>query len=310
MHGKIRTLAVAAALILSSTAFAAASASGPAAEGVPAALRPWIDWVLHAVPDARCPRLDGAGERSCTFASSLSIAIDDGGAMFSAQASSYRDGAPLLLPGQAGSWPQDVRVDGVAAAVVAEQGKPRILLAAGLHRIEGRLAWQRAPAQIELPSEYASVAVSLRGRPIRPDDTGIVWLSRREATPTEADSLSTRVFRRISDAVPAQVETAIELNVAGRPREIVVPTALLPGFAALHVRGSLPIRLDGASLRVQAVAGKSWVYVIGWHVGLTRIHRRGPLDLDPPHLVDGGERPDFGLPASRQLQFLDRALAG
>jgi hypothetical protein len=157
MHRKIHSPALAAAaLILGSTGFAPAlAASGEVPDAVPSVLRPWIDWVLHEVPDARCPRLDGAGERSCAFASSLSMSIDDAGATFRAQASAYRDGAPLPLPGQAGSWPQDVRIDGVPAAVVAQEGRPRILMASGSHRIDGRLAWQRTPAQIDVPTEYA-----------------------------------------------------------------------------------------------------------------------------------------------------------
>jgi hypothetical protein len=309
MHRKIQTLALAATLILSSTAFAAAlPAYGAAPEDVPSPLRPWIDWVLHAVPDARCPRLDGAGERSCTFASELAMSIDDGGATFHAHASAYRDGATLVLPGQAGSWPQDVRIDGVAAPVVAREGRPRILLAAGAHRIEGRLGWQRAPAQIEVPSEYASVAVTLRGRPVRPDDAGIVWLAHPQATPVqappvEADSSSTRIFRRVTDDVPAQVETAIELNVAGRPREIVVPMALLPGFTALQLRGPVPIRLDadGSGLRVQAVAGKSWVHVVGRQdspIGELRLPAGGEPEIWSFAAVDEVRRVEVQGPAA------------
>jgi hypothetical protein len=329
MNRTIRALACASALLftlsIESPALAAAS------DGVPEVLRPWIDWTLHDVSDARCPRLDG-GERNCGFASSMSLSIEESGASFRIRASAFRDGVPLELPGQAGSWPQNVRVDGTAAAVVAQDGKPRILLAAGAHRIEGRLAWQRAPAQIALPAQYAQISVSLRGREVRPDDEGIVWLSRPSAAPAEQDSMTTRIFRRVVDDVPAQVETAIELDVAGHPREITVPMALLPGFTALQLRGSLPMRLDGGNLRVQAVAGKSWLYVTGrqdhaiadlklpagappeiWSFQavdqVRRVEVQGPVSVDPRQAdvpQDWQSLPAWRVAAGQLLQLKER----
>ena len=238
--------------------------------GVPPALQPWIEWVRHDIPDARCPRLGGADERICSFASAIVLSIDPHGADFRVRASAYRDGTMLPLPGQAGSWPQDVRIDGAPAAVVAEDGKPRVELRSGTHRIAGRLAWQRAPAQIVVPPQYALVQATLRGRSVAPDEAGILWLARDVAEPAPIDAASWRIFRRIIDEVPAQAETAIELTVAGRPRELTLPRALLPGHTALRLAGVLPMKLDGSSLRVQAVAGRFWLRVTGRQEGPLR----------------------------------------
>ena len=233
----------------------------PAADWIPAALKPWIGWVLRDAPEARCPRVGGAGERTCVFASSLAIAIDEAGATFRVEAGAHRQDAPLALPGGSGAWPQDVTIDGKAVPVTSTQGVPHVLLAAGTHRIEGRITWTRMPAQLGVPAGYAAVSALLRGRAVRPDDAGIIWLVQGGTRAAEADSVSLRVFRQIIDDVPAVVETDIELTVAGKPREISIAQAVLPGFAALQLRGTLPMRLDGARLRVQAVAGKSWVSV-------------------------------------------------
>ena len=83
-----------------------------APDAVPATLAPWTEWVLHDTPDAKCPRVDGFGERACVFASSLLLAIDDAQASFKIDVAAYRKDAPLPLPGHAGAWPEDVRLDG------------------------------------------------------------------------------------------------------------------------------------------------------------------------------------------------------
>jgi hypothetical protein len=258
-------VALATLALVLTTGAAAQSKTTPAPDWVPAALKPWTEWVLHDTPDARCPRVGGFGERTCVFASSLSLAIDDSGAIFKVDVSAYRLDAPLQLPGHAGAWPVDVRLDGRPLPVSAAQNLPQVFLPAGPHHVEGRLSWQRMPAQLTIPSGYASVSVLLRGRAAHPDDGGIIWLVESGShAAAEADSASVRIFRRVFDDVPARVETAIELTVAGKPREITVPRAVLPGFTALQLRSTLPIRLDGGDLRVQAVAGKSWVYVLSW----------------------------------------------
>ena len=273
-------IALAAFGVLVTAAAGAQTGGSPAPDWVPAMLKPWTEWVLHDTPDARCPRVGGFGERACVFASSLSLDIDDSGATFKAEVAAYRPDAALELPGHAGAWPADVRLDGKPLPVSVAQDAPQVFLPAGRHHVEGRLTWQRMPAQLTIPPGYASVSVLLRGRVAHPDNAGIIWLAERAGHAAEADSVAIRIFRRVADDVPARVETAIELTVAGKPREITVPRAVLPGFTALQLRSALPARLDGGDLSVQAVAGKSWIYVSSWQ-GAPLSELKLPAGSDP-----------------------------
>jgi hypothetical protein len=325
-------IALAAVAAVVAAAATAQPGSAPPLDWVPGALRPWIGWVLHDTPEAHCPRVDGSGDRACVFASSLSLSIDDTGADFKLDVTAYRADAALPLPGHAGAWPQDVRLDGKAVPVGATQSRPQIMLPAGRHRVDGRLSWRRVPAQLAIPPAFAEVSVLLRGRTVRPDDAGIVWLAQTSTQPAEADSVSIRVFRQVVDEVPAIVESAIELTVAGKPREIALPRALLPGFTALQLRGPLPIRLDGSSLRVQAVAGQYWVYVRSrqdaplvelklpagsdteiWSFAavdeVRRVEVQGPVPVDPRQAnvpADWQRLPAWRLKAGESLRVIER----
>lgn len=112
-------IALAALGVLVTAAAGAQTSAAPAPDWVPAMLKPWTEWVLHDMPDASCPRVGGFGERACVFASSLSLSIDDSGATFKAEVAAYRPDAPLQLPGHAGAWPADVRLDGKPVPVSA-----------------------------------------------------------------------------------------------------------------------------------------------------------------------------------------------
>jgi hypothetical protein len=259
--------------VAAGSAPASVRAAGP--DWVPASLQPWVGWVLHDDPDAGCPRRDGAGERVCVFPASLTLSIDDAGAQFQIVAAAYLADAELPVPGRSGAWPQDVEMDGKAVPVVSAQGVPQVRLPSGSHHIAGRIEWRRMPGQITIPEGYASLSVTLRGQAVRADDAGVVWLARSGARTAEADTSNVRIFREVVDEVPAIVETAIELTVAGKPREITVPLAQLPGFTALQLRGSLPMRLNANDLHVQAAPGKYWLFV--------KSHRETPLaDLAVP----------------------------
>ena len=60
----------------------------------------------------------------------------------------------------------------------------------------------------------------------------------------EGESLRLQVFRRIRDGIPVFVETRLELEVAGRAREVTFPGALLSGTVPVAVSGDLPARVE------------------------------------------------------------------
>ena len=72
------------------------------------------------------------------------------------------------------------------------------------------------------------------------------------------------MFRLVDDNVPMIVTTRYEISAAGRPRELVLPAALLPGFVPLALDSPLPARLaDDGRLRVQLRPGNWSLTVTG-----------------------------------------------
>ena len=90
----------------------------------------------------------------------------------------------------------------------------------------------------------------------RRDQAGPPWLRASAETHGEGESLRLQVFRRIRDGIPLFVETRLELEVAGRAREVTLEGALLPETTPVAVSGDLPARVENAALRVQARGGR------------------------------------------------------
>ena len=65
------------------------------------------------------------------------------------------------------------------------------------------------------------------------------------------------MFRKVTQAVPLEVLTLIELDVSGPAREVQLGPVLLPGTLAMRLDSSLPAQLDDKGLlRVQLRPGK------------------------------------------------------
>lgn len=232
-----------------------------AVDGVPESLQPWQQWLLHSQPMHACPwRLSQSAERICQWPGRLQLRVNGDGLQFQFRIDSYREDAPVFLPGNARHWPSEVMLDGRAAVVLEQQGRPYLLLDAGSHRVEGRMRWRNRPAQITVPAEIALVSLSLDGRDVAVDRRGNrILLSADTARPQngQRDSLAVRVYRRFQDAVPQELETRIELSVSGKPRELSLGPALLPGQQFSALVSPLPARLEGdGSLRVQVRPGE------------------------------------------------------
>lgn len=78
----------------------------------------------------------------------------------------------------------------------------------------------------------------------------------RKAREGAGDRLELQVFRRVIDEVPPELITRVEIDVAGDPREVLLGTALLPGFIPLRLDSPLPSRLEpDGRLRLQLRPG-------------------------------------------------------
>ena len=125
---------------------------------VPDALQPWVPWVLAEHPELRCPILDGAA--SCIWPGVLDLTVHADGGQMDLSVQVDRD-IVVPLPGGAGAWPQQVRVDGDVVVVTDEGGIPAVSLTAGTHRITGTYVWSRPPQDIAVPASIGLISVAI-----------------------------------------------------------------------------------------------------------------------------------------------------
>lgn len=248
-------------------AIALAAATVPVAaqpfsrEDLPPSLRPWVPWVLDQAPELGCTTVQGRAV--CLWPGRLSLELGTTGGTFALDLAADR-ALDLGLPGDALHWPQEVRLDGAPAPVFERDGGPRLRVGPGRHRVSGRFAWSRLPESLPVPAEIGVVALRLDGEPVgrpRRDEAGLLWLRASTEAAGEGESLRLSVFRRVRDGLPLFVETRLELEVAGRAREITLPGALLPETVPVSVSGDLPARVEGNAVRVQVRGGRYAVSV-------------------------------------------------
>jgi hypothetical protein len=271
-----------------SVSFASASAQSLSREDLPPSLRPWVPWVLDQVPDLGCATVQR--EAVCLWPGQLRLDLGARGGGFTLDLQSDRAG-DVRLPGSAEHWPQDVRLDGSPAPVFDHEGTPRLRAPAGRHRLAGRFAWARLPESLSVPAEIGLVEVRLDGQSLprpRRDEAGLLWLRAGTEAVGEGESLRLQVFRRIRDGIPVFVDTRLELEVAGRAREITLPDVLLPGTVPVAVSGELPARIEKDALRVQVRGGRYSVTVESRAEGRPKafgLPKEGPKDPWPPREV-------------------------
>ena len=263
------------ALLWLTTALAARAAP------VPDALAPWADWVLRDAPDHGCYRLATAPERRhCLWPGVLEIELNATGASFRQRWESQAPDQWLALPGDAEHWPQEVRLDGAPAAVIARDGGPGLWLGAGVHEVSGHLRWQRMPTALAIPPTTALVALRHDGAPLPAvlDADHRLWLQPRQDSDAAA-SLQVEVFRRIDDGVPVWLHTELRLTVAGAAREVTLGRALPEGTELVDLQSPLPARIEkDGLLRIQLRPGRWQVVLDGRY--RTRPERFGAAVLD------------------------------
>jgi hypothetical protein len=231
------------------------------AQDVPAALRDWQGWVLHDVPEHACPflanRHPGAGNNQCIWPGRLGLEANKDGGRFSLAV--HVDAAGwVAVPGDERSWPQQLTVNDKPAPVLSQQGHPAVWLEPGDYTVRGTLPWETRPARLAVPMSIGLVSLSLDGQAVdRVERNGDqLTLGEAAAAQRQADALSVRVYRHLSDGMPATLETELQLNVTGSSRELLLGPALPKGFLATALSGDLPAQLDSdGRLRVQLRPG-------------------------------------------------------
>ena len=249
------------ALALALVGAASAGAQAFSRDDLPPGLRPWVPWVLDQTPALGCATVQG--QPVCLWPGHLRLDLGASGGTFALEVQADR-AADLRLPGGALQWPQDVRLDGAPVPVIERSGAPELRLGGGRHRVGGRFEWSHLPESLAVPAEIGVVDLRIDGAGVarpRRDEAGLLWLRASSEAAGEGESLRLQVFRKVSDGIPLFVETRLELEVAGRAREIALPGALLPGTVPVAVAGDLPARLEGDAVRVQVRGGRYSVSV-------------------------------------------------
>ncbi|HZP67532.1 MAG TPA: hypothetical protein VFB32_14615, partial [Rudaea sp.] len=243
-------------------------AQTPAESQLPSALRDWRPWVLKDLDYRGCPFLAQSPANSpenfvCAWPGRLALASAASGATFSIR---WRVEAPawVPLPGDAEHWPQQVTVNGQRQPVLSRGEVPSLWLGVGTYEIAGRIPWREQPQTLIVPPSIGIVALTIDGKPVAPvqRDGEEITLGRAPAAAAaiEADNLDLRVYRRLADGIPAELETRLVFAVAGHPREETLGPVLPEGFAPTELVSAWPARLDGdGKLRVQVQPGSATV---------------------------------------------------
>lgn len=231
-------------------------------DALPASLKDWRAWVMHDLDYRACPFVatrapNAAGDFVCAWPGTLHLDANVDGAVFSIV---WRVEAPsrVYLPGDAQHWPQQVTVNGQAQPVLDHGDAPALWLASGNYTIKGSIPWRERPQTLTVPENIGLIALSVDGKSIAQiqRDGGEVTLGRGAAAAQQADHIDVRVFRKLTDGVPAQLNTQILLAVSGQAREETLGPVLPEGFAPISIDGDWPARVDAdGKLRVQVQPG-------------------------------------------------------
>lgn len=236
---------------------------------IPPELQNWREWVLHDYPHINCPYFLNQSKKTCDWPSRLDLQLGDAGGQFALTVETFAP-AWVVLPGADGFWPQQVTNRGEAIAVVRRDNKPQVHLPQGEHRLTGVWTWSDLPRTLPIPSETGLLNLAINGSPVANPTRATaseLWLrgQRDEQTAPAGDSLDIKVFRHITDANPALLETLVQLSVSGKEREVHTGPILLPGFQPRWFHSDLAARVEkDGTLRVQLKPGR-WEIRLGAH---------------------------------------------
>lgn len=246
------------------------------AQDVPSALRDWQGWVLHDVPWHGCPFLANsqpdAGTYQCVWPGRLNVQAGKDGGHFSLDVQVDAPGW-VELPGDGHSWPQAVTANNKTLPVLDRDGYPALWLEPGEYALRGELPWDARPARLRVPPVVGLVSLDLDGHTIERIERNGDQLTLGEAAEAQrqADALSVRVYRHLSDGVPSMLDTQVQINVTGSAREQVLGPALPKGFIATSLDSELPAQLDSdGRLRLQLRPGQ-WTVSVAAR-GLDTLH--------------------------------------
>ncbi|NQD38519.1 hypothetical protein HPT27_15965 [Permianibacter sp. IMCC34836] len=236
------------------------------AVAVPEALKPWRDWALHGEEFRRCPLSHGqegddANDFACVWYGSLRLDADSNGARFSLpiEVLGGRETA-VVLPGDRDRWPRNLS-DGVHALPVVERnGLPVLLLGPGKLTVSGEFRWRELPGNLALPASLVLIDLRLNGRAVpQPQrESNALVLATGPTQATVQDTVQLRVYQRLQDGLPLQLETVLLITATGSAREVVLGKPLQEGFVPTAMTSKLAARLDEQGLLHLQLRAGDW----------------------------------------------------
>ncbi|MFC3195279.1 hypothetical protein ACFODZ_13580 [Marinicella sediminis] len=246
------------------------------AREIPEALAEWQEWVSHNQQFRECPfyASTSAGNPAnhlCAWPHQLALEVQQSSASFAITWEVMQPGW-VSLPGNPGSWPQEVTINQQPAVVQQHHSLPRVYLQAGRHQLNGVFRWQSRPESITIPAAVADIQLTLDDQPVRfPVLEGqALWLGETiDEQQVEANSLDIEVNRLIIDGHPMTVFVAIDLQVSGVARDENLGRILTDAYQITRVGGDYNAWVDpNGDLWAQLKPGYGEILVgmniLGW----------------------------------------------
>ncbi len=233
---------------------------------VPPDLAPWIPWVMHGQEEKFCPELCNQPQSfQCAWPAQLNIAATKDGGQFSQEWTVFAK-TWIPLPGSPERWPENVLVNSVPTPVILRKNTPSLFLNPGKYSVRGEFQWKDIPEILQIPAQTGLLSLNIGDREIPfpvQDQSGRVWLQKREIAKSDEDRAEVTIFRKITDDIPLQIETLVQLNISGQAREIRLAQILPDGSIPLALSAPFPVRIgEKGEILAQVRPGK-WEIRIG-----------------------------------------------
>lgn len=201
---------------------------------VPEPLQPWLSWSQVDKAEFNCPFISGSEFNNnknhlCAWPSDLVINLGDSHSDFTLQWQVFEQ-TLVPLPGNATHFPENVTVNKQTHAVILKHGVPHILLAKGTHTINGQLPITKRDNQLYVSQRLPVINIMLNQKVLAlRSEASEIWFGDN-ATSQESDSLRLQVSRKVVDGPIIGLQTYIELDVAGKPRQVNLGKVLPEGY--------------------------------------------------------------------------------
>lgn len=229
----------------------------------PKELLEWKDWVLAGNLNSACIKHSvnkSKSMRICDWYSQVKVDILSESEKAQSEAFSaniqysltkQNEGMVILFGSRkGGNWPASVSVNGSSVLLGELYGKPAIDLGPGKYEIELEFQWKKLPNQIAIPKNMSFLDVTYNGAEINriqvnpASELDLISLQDKKVTDSESvDSLSVKIYRRLSENVPLRSETVLDLKVSGSVRNEIIPGVVLPGESVTLIESPVSTRL-------------------------------------------------------------------